>query len=720
MGAVVRDGLEPAAAGARVLLVDNYSSFTYNLYQYLAELCGQPPLVLRNDEHVPDDTRSFLLRFDAVVLSPGPGHPGRARDFGICSRLLDLEEFPILGVCLGHQGLGLYHGASVERAREAFHGRASSVRHSGDELFAGIPEQFRAVRYHSLAVVEPLPSKLVAIARTLDGELMAMRHATQPHWGVQFHPESAQSEYGKRILSNFCALGKDARVARGAESRAGLPRRGATPSSLATPKPRRWRMLQRELAGEYSAQAVFRCLYADSPSAFWLDGSASTSMSYMGDAEGSHGQRMRFSLADKMLHIEGAMPEVLPCQSIFSYLDEKLAGQELAPSADGEEQTGFCGGYVGYFGYELKAECGATTPNPSPLPDAYWCFCQRFVRIDNATGNVTLLALALVGEDDDEGTNWFDECCDRLANGKGEPSTQKPAAPSEALAPHWRDSREQYLAKIRECQEQILAGESYELCLTTQATVNQGVDGLALFREMRTSNPAPYAAFVRCHEHSIVSASPECFLRIDESGRVESRPIKGTSRRDEAAEKDACLAEMLVNSEKERAENLMIVDLVRNDLGRSCEVGSVVVEKFARLESYATVHQLVSCVSGQLRPGVTALACVAAAFPGGSMTGAPKLRSMEILDTLEGKPRGPYAGSLGYLSLSGSADLSIVIRSAVVEAEQVTIGVGGAITLLSHPEDEYREVLLKAEATLAAVDRVLQSRVSTTERVLGR
>ncbi len=729
------------ARGARILLVDNYSSFTYNLYQYLAELSGVEPMVVRNDALAAEDIDALLVEIDGVVLSPGPGHPARARDFGICRDLLDRAAMPILGVCLGHEGLGHHHGATIERATEAYHGRSSVVRHQGDELFAGLPSEFKAVRYHSLAVAEPLPASLRAIARTEQGELMALRHLRYPHWGVQFHPESAETEYGKQLLANFCQLSQASR--RGSAARA--ERQAPAPLRPSGPEPRRWRLLRRELGTKRSCAELFRRLYANSETAFWLDGESDESCSYIGDAGGPHGYVLSYSLESAAVELRGARSGVYPCESIFAYLEQELANNAVCAQGvvqgdqlPGAFAGGFAGGFVGYFGYELKAECGASNQQVSAWPDAHWIFCDRFLQVDHATG--TCFALALVPEDESRGDSeraperapeqvpgqvpgrgsergegqslrWFDELANLLAQDARLVANRPELVPSSEpmasrSAPIWRDERARYLQMIESCRQEILAGESYELCLTSSARIDEAVDALCLFDDMRTSNPAPYSAFLRCAGFSLASSSPERFLKIDAAGRVESKPIKGTCARSSDPVRDAALAETLQTSAKERAENLMIVDLVRNDLGRSCQVGSVRVDTFAALESYASVHQLVSTISGRLLAERSPLSCVRAAFPGGSMTGAPKLRSMEILDGLESAARGPYSGSLGYLGLDGAVDLSIVIRTALIADASVSVGVGGAITALSEAEAEHDEIVLKASAALAAIGRM--------------
>jgi para-aminobenzoate synthetase len=185
----------------RLLLVDNYDSFTYNLAHLAASITGEMPAVVRNDQWTFDGRG-----FDAIIISPGPGHPANPRDFGVSAEVIRRATVPVLGVCLGHQGIALEFGGAVERVEPA-HGQVCRIGHDGDTLFRGVPSQFDAVRYHSLAVAEPLPSMLRKIAWSSDGMVMAMRHVSRPLWGVQFHPESILSEYGGMILRNFLEAG---------------------------------------------------------------------------------------------------------------------------------------------------------------------------------------------------------------------------------------------------------------------------------------------------------------------------------------------------------------------------------------------------------------------------------------------------------------------------------------------------------------------------------
>ena len=267
---------------------------------------------------------------------------------------------------------------------------------------------------------------------------------------------------------------------------------------------------------------------------------------------------------------------------------------------------------------------------------------------------------------------------------------------------------EAYLENIAACRREIFEGESYEICLTTELRSEGTLDPVSAYRALRARNPAPFAALLRLGELSVLSSSPERFLRVDRERTVESRPMKGTAARVAEPFADACRAAELRRDEKTRAENLMIADLVRNDLGRVSRLGTVEVPRLMVVESHATVHQMVTVVRGRLRESADAIDCVRAAFPAGSMTGAPKLRTLEIIDRLERRPRGVYSGALGFLAVNGTADLNVVIRTLVASPEGLTIGAGGAIVAGSEPEAELEEMLLKARPLLEAVGGTLE------------
>ncbi|MEV8215516.1 aminodeoxychorismate synthase component I [Leifsonia sp. NPDC077715] len=357
-------------------------------------------------------------------------------------------------------------------------------------------------------------------------------------------------------------------------------------------------------------------------------------------------------------------------------------------------------GWWGRLGYEAGATAAgapvATPDAPDAAPDAALLFVDRLIAFDHATRTVDLVAV-----DAPDSRAWVRTTTSRLRTAAGAARAHEVDHPVPAAAATWRHDAPAYLALIAACQDAIRAGDAYQLCLTNRVRGRTAADPLAVHLRLRRASPAPYAGFLRIGGDVLVSSSPEEFLRID-GRRVRTRPIKGTRPRGATIAADVELRAELEASEKERAENVMIVDLMRNDLGRVCVTGSVEVSHLLAVESYAQVHQLVSTVEGTLRPGLGAVDALAACFPAGSMTGAPKLSAMRILNRLEGGPRGAFAGCFGYLGVDGSADLAMVIRSIHFSDGVAAIGAGGGITALSVPEEELEEVRVKAAAVLAA------------------
>jgi len=721
----------------RTLLIDNYDSFTYNLFQLLWEVNGAAPAVVRNDEASWAELERE--RFEAIVISPGPGRPERRRDFGVCAEAIRRFDGPLLGVCLGHQGLGWAHGGSVTRAPRPMHGRIRAVEHAGAPLFAGIPRRFDAVRYHSLCLARPLPDCLEEIAWSDDGVPMAIAHRARPQWGVQFHPESVAARHGRRLLANFRDLALAARGEADGGPGPGAPRapsgRRLSPAGIqaatAAGASVGLELSCRRLDHLPEPEQVFAAFYADSPSAFWLDSSRpgeSGRFSFMGDASGPLGAVVSYDVAAGEIAVErGGAREVLR-EPILDYLDREL--RRLRPARLPELPFAFDCGFVGYLGYELKADCGGRLAHRSPHPDATLVFADRLLAFDHELGHTYLLALAGAGEVG-RAEAWIEETAAALeglgaeASGAGDdPGLAAPGLgskrPSVGGDLRFARSRRRYLDDIAACETHLLEGESYELCLTNAVEVEVEAQPFDLYRRLRRVNPAPFAAYLRCGDLAVLSSSPERFLAVDREGGVEARPIKGTCRRGEDPAQDARLAAALAADEKNRAENLMIVDLLRNDLGAVCEAGSVEAPSLMEVETYETVHQLVSTVRGRLREGLAAADCVRACFPPGSMTGAPKLRTTEILDELEGAARGVYSGAIGYFGLGGGCDLSVAIRTIVLADGRASVGAGGAIVLGSEAEDEYEEMLLKAAAPLRAIDPDLDpASISFADRLRG-
>jgi para-aminobenzoate synthetase len=464
------------------------------------------------------------------------------------------------------------------------------------------------------------------------------------------------------------------------------------PSASARP-----RLLVERLDFMPDSECAFVHIYGGSRNAFWLDSSAGGErgrFSFMGDGEGPLAALVTYDLERRQVRVERRGGGVeLRDESIFDYLERALG--RLRQVECGLPFDFECG-FAGYLGYELKAECEGVAAHSVQTPDAAFIQVDRLIAFDHQERHTYLLALA----PPDAPERWIKETSGRLASLPVLDASPPSTAAAELVL---RRSPKRYREDVVACKRFLEAGHSYEICLTNKVVGDAALEPLELYRALRRANPAPFSAYLRFGDLAVLSSSPERFLSIDREGWAEARPIKGTSRRAETGEEDARLAAALGADPKNRAENVTIVDLVRNDLGRVCAIGSVEVPELMWVETYETVHQLVSAVRGQLRPEVGLCEAIRTCFPPGSMTGAPKLRTMEIIDELEGEARGVYSGAIGYLGLRGGCDLSVAIRTIVLDAGRMTIGAGGAIVADSDPERELEEMLLKAAAPAAAL-----------------
>ena len=572
----------------RVLLIDNHDSFTYNLAHLVFQAAGVMPTVVLVEDVTEEDIRAA----DRIIISPGPGRPEeyptwypRIFTDPALKPVAAPAATPILGVCLGFQGMCMAFGATLSIAKHPRHGEVTEGH----------------TRYHSLAVTD-LPPELEPTEFAADGTLMAARHRSLPFQGVQYHPESIASVGGVELMREFLGVQQGVRTV--------------------------W---CEQVDTKAQASELFQANFAAEEHAVWLDSSDGSGWSYLCTGSRTCG------------------------------LDEVEAMD--MPVDTSAAPCDFALGWAGYVTYEGEA---------------------RLLEVDRC------LAVSPTGEVFALG---FEPWQPRT-------SASIPAEPLPATPREFRFDHATYLDKIRRCQEFIARGDSYELCLTNSLSFAFPADPLAGYNALRREHPAPFASFVRFGSTSALSTSPERFLRLVDAS-LEAKPIKGTRPRGSSRVQDAQLKEELATSVKERAENLMICDLLRNDLGRVAVPGSVTVPVLCGIESFATVHQMVSTIRAVKRPDATPVDCFRAAFPGGSMTGAPKERSVEILRELEEHHhRGIYSGAIGYISLSGAMDWSIVIRTIVIEGETATYGMGGAITRLSDPEEEWQEILVKAAPVL--------------------
>jgi len=434
------------------------------------------------------------------------------------------------------------------------------------------------------------------------------------------------------------------------------------------------RVISRALSVSVGVAEAFHALYAHSEHVVWLD---------------SAGERG----SGTSVLASGELITLTPGSELDS-LREQLNSRTFVPEPAGQLAPL---GFVGVLAYDIGQETldipGVASRRESPTSRGLWV--ARSLEFHHSSGEV----VAWVLSDDDGFEQWCEQVEATLAAAK--PAT--PATPVLPTSVSWRDDPERYRHMIEKALDAIREGEVYQICLTTEVSIESRMADWELHTLLREGSPTHHQGMLRLGEYSLVSASPETFLTIDSDGLVSTRPIKGTRPRGGTQASDAALARELVESDKERAENLMIVDLMRNDLQRVCETGSVNVSGLFEVETYSSVHQLVSTITGTLRADCDGVDALSACFPAGSMTGAPKHRAATLLSQWESGPRGVYSGAWGWWRIDGSMEWAMTIRSAVMRNGQVSIGVGGGITWSSQPDQEIAEVGHKATRLLEAL-----------------
>ncbi|WWO97659.1 MAG: aminodeoxychorismate synthase component I [Candidatus Dasytiphilus stammeri] len=676
----------------RCLIIDNYDSFTWNLVDYVSLVFKTEPLVVRNDQYSWNEIKE-QGKIHSIIISPGPGSVTNENNFYISRQALAQNEIPILGVCLGFQGLAYHYGANIVKAPSPCHGFRSTIYHTGQGLFKNLPTKFEAVRYHSL-MVSPInfPDKLKITARTQSGIIMGIEHIKYPKWGVQFHPESILSEYGKQIFHNFKTLVKsyikNSTDSIGSNYKIYYNRKNC----ITNEKTQKKRLFCQKITIPLTPEDIFINLFYSHDHCFWLDSQCvnreMSRFSFMGSIYDQSNILKCYLDHSHKIKNSGA--------NLVAFLDQEL--QSVIVDSNDEVPFEFRGGYIGFMTYEMKSVFTGIASYQNNIPDAIWMRVEQFIAFDHTTGLIWLVALGNHNKDT-SAQEWIKKMRQDLYKINHKVDSYNSLSVNK-ITIDLNASYPEYLESIRRCKDYICDGESYEICLCNLLSFEAFLDPVNLYRFMRKDNPAPFGAFIKNGNNCILSTSPEQFLKVDASGTIYTKPIKGTSSRSNNVLLDFESAQRLAGSEKNRAENLMIVDLMRNDLRQVSFPGSVSVTKLMNIESYRTVHQMVSTIEGKLLPECSLIDILRVTFPGGSITGAPKYRSMQLINCLEQSSRGVYCGSIGYLGFNRIADLNIAIRSLSYDGKKVKFGAGGAITFLSDPEKEFEELLVKAESIL--------------------
>ncbi|ODQ77600.1 hypothetical protein BABINDRAFT_163328 [Babjeviella inositovora NRRL Y-12698] len=728
-----------------ILLVDSYDSFTFNLKSLIETATGAAVYTIHNDSLSGDSLSNYLELFDAVVVGPGPGHPANPADVGCLPALFRMASpVPILGICLGFQSLCLENGNVVDQLEAIKHGQIYHVHEYGsDLLFAGIGPGFKSVRYHSLHASLTNDS-IIPLAYCLEDEsdaasrkvLMAGKHRSRPHWGVQYHPESICSESGRELVANFYALAQEWNTANGRELVNETAKLAAFSAILFQPKP----LIESFETGEKSIKVrefslprspIETCeAFQGKNQDFILLNSALApgSWSIVGLPERGESPVITHSTEAKNVvqvskwGAEGS--SAYECNSIFEYIASFMEDKFVPNTATtNPHHLPFLGGLMGVFLYEegqFMAFEKLEKTTRGPIPDTKLVFVERTVLHNVESGKYYIVSIK---EDDRE---WMEETVQWLQSEAFGESAKSPGGSSGAvngsvssLCPNGPSDitistpdKSEYLSAFAKCQSYLHSGDSYELCLTTPTTIRlpKSVSPWDIYKVLTRKNPSPYSCFMNFPDCTLILSSPERFVSWQHNDKVQLRPIKGTVKK--TAEMDTVeKASTILYTPKEIGENLMIVDLIRHDLfGMLAQVD---VTKLMQIEEYQTVFQLVSVIEGKLSGGVyRGIDVLANSLPPGSMTGAPKKRSVELLHLIERqKRRGLYSGVCGYWSVTDDGDWSVVIRSVFNYADDLAddgetrtwrIGAGGAITVLSTAEGEWEEMEIKLASALQA------------------
>ncbi|WP_022870571.1 chorismate-binding protein [Yaniella halotolerans] len=652
-----------------ILVVDNHGFTT----RILTHQLGAVRLVTAAELRVVD-----LHDYTHVVL----GHGTAADEL---QPLHEVPHLPVLAIGAGYQQLADCYGHTATTSAQPVYGQPVEHQHTGCELFAGLPDPVELISYHAWRLHRMDPERFTIHASDDNDAVLAFRVNGTNHWGLHGDPAALQSPAGHTIIQNFLGL-------------ASHDATEAEPAAVKTPDRRRYEVYTRTLRGELDTVATFAALQDDTSAAFWLDSASADRgqgrLTVMGTNAGELTQTLRWNVRTNELDVLTGDSLQHLTADVFDYLEAHLWEPATVLDFDG-----YTGGWVGYLGYEAKQATVAGHQNrwEAPTPDAYWIQPQAFLRYDHRDQSTTLVAY--------QDPALLDTLEAALVFG---PPTEPEALERTEITGQWRLSATEYEDRVGRIQKLLHAGTAAGVCLTdTFSMSTHGIDGLALYRRLRSKNPAPYAGYLRFNTFGdsleVLSASPEKYLSIDAAGTVESKPIKGTVARSADPTRDAEIAQRMAADAKIQSENLMITDLLRDDLAAVTVPASVQVPKLMAVESFATVHQLVTTVTGQLLPETSAVDALKAVFPGGSMTGAPKHISLETLDVLEAGPRGIYSGAMGWIGHHNTAELNVVIRTVVINGDELSIGAGGAVVVDSDPVAEEQEKHLKARALMDSI-----------------
>jgi len=631
----------------RVLLIDYYDSYTSSLVHLLLEAGASHVTTVGHDspqlEALLSTISAIQEQYQLIVLAPGPGNPHDLLQASHTARVL-AAPLPMWGIGLGHQLIALHAGASSTQDRRPCHGQVSHVHHTEEGMWAGIPNGTPVARFHSWSVQTPLPAALRVTAETTENAentvmAFAGHHHNTPRWGTQFQPESLDTPAGLDIARNILGLAQ------------------------------RWNSSAVTGLDTTQVVEVLRRFRTDNEHLRCLDDSLLERTGTV--SRDSHwGSIITLCSNDRIVGDGEALAQV-----------EARLGERVAAA------PGAFSGWIGAINYEGDYVDFAHTTIAVTGSSHGWT-----VAGDDPT-RVQAVKEALAAASD--------AAADDAPAGNTAADSAEVSFQTELFGP----DKGTYRKLFDTVQKLLHAGDSYEVCLTDRFRVPRYATHTPweTFLRLRHICPTHFGAYLELADRTVVSASPELFLKTTPSGSVVTRPMKGTARRHpHNPQQDAAAAAALANDPKTRAENLMAIDLARSDLAQVCKPGTVHVSRDRVVESFETVHQLVSEVTGVLAPDKTPFDAVRTCWPPASMTGAPKAQTVEHLRHMEQQPRDIYSGVVGFITDAGEAEFSVVIRTAIFDKEEVTIGAGGAITIDSTLDEEFTELHHKASYVVKA------------------
>lgn len=705
-----------------LLLIDNYDSFVFNVYQYLLEL-GHNVSTYRNDEITVKEIEA--IKPDAIFLSPGPGRPENA---GICVPLIKkfAGEIPIFGICLGHQAIGYAFGGEITNSQQLFHGKTSKIISLGKGVMNSF-DQITVTRYHSLTISNTnLPDCLEVTCETELGEIMGVLHKEYNIEGVQFHPESVLTEFGKEMLSNFLARVTAFERQTNNSSKNNKRGNGVPILEQINDPPQKLSVEQDyyEVKTKLNHMQIFEIIQKEfgATNSFLLDSAGGPEVdcatSYIGIFP-----KFEITLYKKRLQFKSdnnGINEVfknifgkhyLSYEDGFDISNDKFSDvfEIMSNSFDvtkkHDKNLPISHGLVGFIGYEYLhylENIHRADKKSIGLPDIHLKYFSFVIRIDESTDIANVIVNRIK-----EGSNQSVEKIIQILELDHQTSPQKEsnAAKGETkeLSEESNILRDMYLENARKAKDYIYQGDIFQVQLGQRIKINKNISSLCLYKKMREINPSPYMFYWDNGDYQLISNSPELQLRVEYDTAL-IRPIAGTSK---GKGGNASERQIIINDfkqdVKEQAEHVMLVDLARNDLGRLAIPHSVKVDQFLKVEEYAHVFHLTSTVTSKLPSHINKMHLFESTFPAGTLTGAPKVRAMEIIAELETEERGPYGGAFGFFDFNGNIVSSIIIRTVMKKGDQVYIQASAGLVADSVPENEWNETNHKMRTVKQAI-----------------